>query len=179
MQAWLSHDTCLVGTKCNKLRRVHVPTRTWQEVAYPEQPVHRLGPDVFASGNRTHCGQHSMAVSPSGAYLVTGGTAAEDVVLWRLQDAGASTSSSSSSLHMQPLQTFMGHADWVFGIDWLSDKHWVSGSRDGTIKLWQVPEAASAPGASYSTDPGLALLSIAYHAVSTPPAGHGSVVRRL
>jgi WD40 repeat protein len=160
LQSWLDHNNVLVGTKCNKLRQLHVPSRTWQDVPYPEQPVHRQGPDLLASINRSHCGQHGLAVSPSGAYCVTGGTAAEDILLWRLQDG----SGPSNMAGMQPVQTFMGHTDWVFDVDWLSDRHWVSGSRDGTIKLWQVPEAAA--GSSYSTDPGSALLSVGFHGVS-------------
>lgn len=160
-QAWLDHNNVLVGSKCNKLRMHHVPTGTWQEVPYPEQPPHRQGPDLLARANRAHCGQHDMAVSPSGAFLVSGATAAEDILLWRLQSP-----SSSPGLPMQPVQTFMGHADWVFGLDWVSDRHWVSGSRDGTIKLWQVPDAAAEAAPQYSTDPGSALLSVGYHAVS-------------
>jgi WD40 repeat protein len=62
----------------------------------------------------------------------------------------------------------MGHADWVFGLDWLSDRHWVSGSRDGTIKLWQVPDSSAQAGTAgtYTADPGSALLSVGYHQVS-------------
>lgn len=164
VQAWLDHNNVLVGSKCNKLRIHHVPTGTWQELAYPEQPVHRLGPDLLARANRAHCGQHDLAVSPSGAYLVTGGTAAEDILLWRLPSSSDSGNSSSMATTLQPVQTFMGHADWVFGLDWISDRHWVSGGRDGTIKLWQVPDAAA--GAQYTTDPGSALLSVGFHAVS-------------
>lgn len=173
LQAWLDHNNVLVGTKCNKLRKVHIPTRTWQDIPYPAQPMHRDNPDLLASSNRAHCGQHDFAVSPSGACLVTGGTAAEDIILWRLQDSPSSTSSSASSssasgMGMQPVQTLMGHADWVFGLDWLSDRHWVSGSRDGTIKLWQVPDPSAQDGSSgtYTADPGSALLSVGYHAVS-------------
>lgn len=162
LQSWLDHNNVLVGTKCNKLRQLHVPSRTWQDVPYPAQPVYRQGPDLLASANRTHCGQHGLAVSPSGAYCVTGGTAAEDILLWRLQDG----SGPGNRAGMQPVQTFMGHADWVFDLDWISDRHWVSGGRDGTIKLWQVPETAAAPGSRYSTDPGSALLSVGFHGVS-------------
>lgn len=133
VQTWLDHNNVLVGSKCNKLRMHHVPTGAWQEVPYPEQPIHRQGPDLLARANRAHAGQHGMSVSPSGSFLVTGATAAEDILLWRLQDA-STTSSGSSGPFMQPVQTFMGHADWVFGLDWISDRHWVSGGRDGTIK---------------------------------------------
>jgi hypothetical protein len=166
MQAWLDHNNALVGTKCNKLRVVHLPTRTWHEVGYPEQPVHRQGPDLLAQANGSHCGQHDMAVSPSGTFLVSGATAAEDLLLWRLQDSSSLDSSASSSGRqvMQPLQTFMGHADWVFGLDWISDRHWVSAGRDRTIKLWQVPDTAASE-AAYTADPGSALLSVSYHQV--------------
>lgn len=164
LQVWLDQDNVLVGSKCNALRQLHIPTRTWQNVAYPAPPVHRLGPDLLATAPGEHSGQHSLSVSPSGTFVVTGGTSAEDIVLWRMQHT--STSTRSSSLQLQPVQTFMGHADWVFGMDWLSDRHWVSGGRDGTIKLWQVPDAAEV-AVTCSPDPAPALLSLKYHEAST------------
>eukprot|EP00878_Enallax_costatus_P029307 GHUV01031759.1.p1 GENE.GHUV01031759.1~~GHUV01031759.1.p1 ORF type:complete len:362 (+),score=139.60 GHUV01031759.1:618-1703(+) len=61
----------------------------------------------------------------------------------------------------------MGHVDWVFGLAWTSSRHFVSASRDKTIKLWQVPSAAVAgdcgPCQHSTEDHGTALLSVKFH----------------
>lgn len=43
---------------------------------------------------------------------------------------------------------WQGHLDWVFGSAWVSDRHLVTGSRDGALALWDIPEpsAGSAGG---------------------------------
>lgn len=30
--------------------------------------------------------------------------------------------------------------DWVFGLAWCSDRHLVTGSRDQSLALWQLPD---------------------------------------
>jgi hypothetical protein len=36
--------------------------------------------------------------------------------------------------------TMQGHLDWVFGAAWVSDRHLVTGSRDGGMALWHIRE---------------------------------------
>ena len=33
-----------------------------------------------------------------------------------------------------------GHLDWVFGAAWVSDRHLVTGSRDGAMALWNIQQ---------------------------------------
>lgn len=70
-------------------------------------------------------GHHAVAVSPDGALVVTGGRAPADAVVWRCAS-------------MSPLRTFSGHADCVFGADWVTDRHFATAGRDGTVKLFSV-----------------------------------------
>lgn len=41
---------------------------------------------------------------------------------------------------VRPTALLTGHTDWVFGLDWVTDNLLASGSRDGTVKLWTVPD---------------------------------------
>lgn len=134
--AWVSEDSVLVCTKCNSLLRLNVLTGAWCKIALPPKPAVRLGPDLMYNPDGNF-GSHAVDVSPGWRYVVTGGRAAEDaVVLW------ADT--------LRPVQTFSSHADWIFGLAWVTDQHFVSCSRDGTIKLWSVKE----PGdRSYNPEP--------------------------
>ncbi|CAG8503197.1 24131_t:CDS:2 [Dentiscutata erythropus] len=38
----------------------------------------------------------------------------------------------------EPVIVFSGHNDLVFSVAWLDDSHVVSGSRDGTVRLWSI-----------------------------------------
>jgi WD40 repeat protein len=73
---------------------------------------------------------------------------------------------------VQPVQTLKGHADWVFEIAWLDETRFVSGGRDKLLKLWQLPQAATAAAAGcgnmrFSAEAGAALSTVKYHSVST------------
>ena len=35
-----------------------------------------------------------------------------------------------------PTRSVYGHLDWVFGLDWITERHLVTGSRDRTLALW-------------------------------------------
>ncbi|KIZ04367.1 WD repeat-containing protein 40A [Monoraphidium neglectum] len=137
--AWISPDSVLVGTKCNSLLLVDVVTRRHRRVALPPKPAVRQAPELMYNPDG-HCGMHAMDVSPDGRYVVTGGRAAEDAVVLRRDT-------------LTPVQTFSGHADWIFGLAWVTESHFVSGSRDGTIKLWAVVEPEDGGYAAESTAP--------------------------
>ncbi len=49
--------------------------------------------------------------------VATGGSEPSDCAVLRLPD-------------FQPVQTLVGHQDWLFGAAWVSDRHLVTGSRD-------------------------------------------------
>lgn len=59
--------------------------------------------------------------------MVTGGEDPADAVVLRMPD-------------YQPVQSLIGHLDWVFGVAWVSDRHVVTGSRDCTVALWSIDQ---------------------------------------
>ncbi|GBF97555.1 hypothetical protein Rsub_10156 [Raphidocelis subcapitata] len=141
--SWVGPDSVLVGTKCNSLLLLDVITGSHRRVALPPKPAVRLGPELNYNPDG-HCGMHAMDVSPGGRYVVTGGRAAEDCVVLRREG-------------LEPVQTFSGHADWVFGLTWVTDAHFASCSRDGTVKLWRVSEPE---GGGYIPEPAAAAISV-------------------
>lgn len=119
---WLSHDELLVGTKCNKLLRVNPEKGTATTVRVPDvNSRFRTSPRV----DRSNCGIHSIAISPSHTLVATGGAEPADCAVLSLPN-------------FRHVQTMQGHLDWVFGIAWLTDQHLVTGSRDKSVMLWQV-----------------------------------------
>lgn len=92
----------------------------------------------------------------------------QDIVLWQVQSSCTDVRRSSTLL--RPVQTLMGHVDWIFGLSWISNDQLVSAGRDKTIKLWQVPHAAAAGSHGeycyQSDDHGAAVMSVKFHKVS-------------
>ena len=182
----MSPDSVLVGTKCNSLLLLDALTGRNRRVPLPPKPAVRLGPELMHNPDG-HCGMHAMDVSPDGRYVVTGGRAAEDVlVLWRDTLAPVRTFSVSggglvggvgtearscqaavsggqppgsvvlweliqtalalasrqqlvswlASPRLEPLRMCsrrscasfkqQSHADWVFGLSWVTETHFVS-----------------------------------------------------
>ena len=55
--------------------------------------------------------------------------------------AGPSVSSAGARRYplapaLIPTRSVTGHLDWVFGLDWITERHLVTGSRDRTLALW-------------------------------------------
>lgn len=55
--------------------------------------------------------------------------------------AGPSASSAGARSYplapaLIPTRSVHGHLDWVFGLDWITERHLVTGSRDRTLALW-------------------------------------------
>jgi hypothetical protein len=104
-QAWVGPSSVLVGTKCNSLLLLDALSGAHRRVPLPPKPAVRLGPDLMHNPDG-HCGMHALDVSPGGRYVVTGGAAAEDAVVWRRE-------------LLAPLQTFSVRirVGWLVG--WL------------------------------------------------------------
>ena len=74
-----------------------------------------------------NCGIHAVAINASRTRMATGGANPADAAVFSLPD-------------VRPTALLTGHTDWVFGLDWVTDNLLASGSRDGTVKLWTVPD---------------------------------------
>ncbi|KAL4444203.1 hypothetical protein ABPG75_011940 [Micractinium tetrahymenae] len=134
--AWQDEQRLLVGTKCNKLLQWDTASGALRSVPLPPAPprTHPVVESVWGS-----CGIHSVAVNPAGDMVATGGAEPADAAVLSLPD-------------LQPVQTLVGHQDWVFGVAWVSDRHLVTGSRDQSVALWSIPEPGSgAPAAQYKS----------------------------
>ena len=75
---------------------------------------------------RHTAGVYSVAWSPDGRYLASG-SYDNTVRVWE-----AATG--------QLLQTLTGHTDYVWSVAWSPDGRYLAFSRDGTIRIWGVPE---------------------------------------
>jgi len=116
---WLNDRQIVLGTKCNKLLVFDVYS---QQVGYI--------PMLKSSGNHATadppCGIHAISVNPSSTLLATGGYSTNDIAIYSLPT-------------FDPVAVCEnGHKDWVFGIDWIDDQFFVSGSRDSNICLYRV-----------------------------------------
>ena len=93
----------------------------------PPSPLPPLGGPAGA-------GIHSIALSPDGTLLATGGRDVSDCQIFEVVRGAAPGAPPS----LAPAQTLVGHADWVFGLDWVTERHVVTGSRDRSVALWGV-----------------------------------------
>jgi WD repeat-containing protein 40A len=119
---WLDDRKVIVGTKCNSIEVIDLIQN--QSYNIP----------CLDSSNRTHpsshaCGIHAIEINPSRSLLVTGGSNANDIAVYKLPT-------------MDPLCVGeRGHTDYIFDIKWLDDEFLVTGSRDSTIGLWRVDQS--------------------------------------
>ena len=81
LQAWVSDQFVVVGTKCNKLLCVDAATLHMHNIPLPPKPARPR--DLPPSG--TNCGIHSLAVSPDGSMLAVGGSDPSDCQIYQIQ----------------------------------------------------------------------------------------------
>ena len=118
---WLNARQVVCGTKCNTLFVVDVKTDHIMHVPLMRDRVLDL------SRGSPSCGIHAVELNPSKTLMATGGENSNSLAVYQLP-----------TLEPMCLGDCQGHRDWIFAIAWMSDTVAVSGSRDGTLAVWQV-----------------------------------------
>ena len=118
---WLNARQVVCGTKCNTLFVVDIKTDHIMHVPLMRDRVLDL------SRGSPSCGIHAVELNPSKTLMATGGENSNSLAVYQLP-----------TLEPMCLGDCQGHRDWIFAIAWMSDTVAVSGSRDGTLAVWQV-----------------------------------------
>lgn len=98
-----------------------------------------------------NCGIHAISLNPGNTRLATGGDNPCDAAIFSVIGDGQCSRdgyspSSGDTSTLTPSALLVGHRDWVFGLDWISNNLVASCSRDKTVKIWSVPERSSSLG---------------------------------
>ena len=84
LQAWVSDQHVVVGSKCNKLLCVDAATLQIHNIALPPKPARPQALSI-AGSHHSGCGIHAMAVSPDGSMLASGGSDPSDCQIMQIQ----------------------------------------------------------------------------------------------
>ncbi|KAJ1564574.1 DDB1- and CUL4-associated factor 12 [Nowakowskiella sp. JEL0078] len=132
--AWLTSTQVVVGTKCNRLLIIDTQTGKTREI--PPVPINLSSAHTTHNGDvrSAHayqvtsncCGIHSIAINPSRTLIAVGaGKPTEFIQVYRLPS-------------FEPCAILSDHSDMVFTVAWLNDHTLVSGSRDTSVKVWDL-----------------------------------------
>ena len=97
--------------------------------------------DASGSLHRENCGIHAISLNPSRTRLATGGENPCDVAVFSVAGDDDEARGAGKDL-LKPSALLVGHRDWMFGVDWITDNVLASGSRDTTVRVWSVPDSS-------------------------------------
>lgn len=152
---WVSAHELAVSTKCGQVLRVDVSSGKISEAALPglrwsepaiatEDDLHRYRVD--------RGGIHCVRANASKNLLACSGGRGETFETYVLD---------LTRDKWQPVRRGFGHGNWVFCLSWVSDRSFVTGSRDKTVQLW-----APYRGSSYDMQPAAVYNDVHYAKVS-------------
>jgi len=116
--SWVGMNQICAGSKDNKLI-------VWDLRKQPCLPSFIDLPSGENPPLEIKCGQHAIKTNASSTVLACGASNEAEIAILALPT-------------FETITVLSGHTDWVFGLDFLTDDVIVSGSRDSTIKMWQI-----------------------------------------
>lgn len=128
--AWLDYRNVVAGTKCGKLLAIDVDTSRTTEIELPK--VKQGSDEPIASVDNS--GNRIVSLNGSKTLLLSSGFNPCHVSLLDVPNFSS-------------VGTFVGHEDVIFSAAWVDDTHFITASRDKTLRFWAAQgRAACADG---------------------------------